>query len=148
MDGLFRTVEKILSFEPDRIVAQIRSEDGRSYFSDGTAPRFLTDIAVVDGMFQTGGMLAVMTASEIVLPYGIGRMRFLKPVKKGEAYWCITRKTASDAKTQTYQLKLVEPDGTLCIEVADYRMVRVGTIVREHQIMDQVMPWARQRTAS
>lgn len=90
----------------------------------------------------------VMIANEIVLPYSIGRVRFLKPIKKGNVYWCITQKTASDPKTLTYQLKLVEPDGTLCIEVADYRMVRVETIAREHQIIDQVLPWAKQKTAS
>ncbi|MDJ0723241.1 MAG: SDR family NAD(P)-dependent oxidoreductase, partial [Desulfobacterales bacterium] len=79
MDGLFRTVEEIVSFEEDRLISRIRSASTRPFFADDPWPSFLTDVAVVDAMFQTGGMLEVMTTNIIVLPYTIGRMRFHQP---------------------------------------------------------------------
>jgi 3-hydroxymyristoyl/3-hydroxydecanoyl-(acyl carrier protein) dehydratase len=148
MDGLFRTVEDILSFEEDRLVSQIRSASQRPFMSDQPQPAFLTDVAVVDAMFQTGGMLEVMTSNQIVLPYAIGRMRFLRPLERGRTYLCITRRTAQGPESNTYGLQLVDRSGRLHLTIDDFEMVRVDQLAEDDQIRGRLQVAAAVSQAS
>jgi 3-hydroxymyristoyl/3-hydroxydecanoyl-(acyl carrier protein) dehydratase len=148
MDGLFRTVEDILSFEEDRLISQIRSASDRPFFADDARPAFLTDVAVVDAMFQTGGMLEVMTTNIIVLPYTIGRMHFHRPVAPGQTYLCITQRIAQGQETNTYRLQLVDADGQCYITIEDFEMVQVDRLSADDQIVDRLNAGTRRRRAS
>jgi 3-hydroxymyristoyl/3-hydroxydecanoyl-(acyl carrier protein) dehydratase len=138
MDGLFRTVEDILSFEEDRLVSRIRSASTRPFFADDPRPAFLTDVAVVDAMFQTGGMLEVMTTNIIVLPYAIGRMRFHRPLVPGGTYLCITERVSQGRETNTYRLQLVDAEGRGHITIEDFEMVQVAQLSAADQIVDRL----------
>ena len=135
MDGLFRTVEDIVSFEPQRLISRIVNRSTKPFFADCPQPDFMTDVAVVDAMFQTGGMLEVMTTNIIVLPYAIGRMRFYRPLAKGTPYLCITEKTDQGEETNTYQLRLVDAAGRLHMAIDDFQMVQVDRLAGEDQIL-------------
>jgi acyl carrier protein/NAD(P)-dependent dehydrogenase (short-subunit alcohol dehydrogenase family) len=138
MDGLFRTVEDILSFEPNVLISKVRNSSQKPFFAGDAAPDFITDVAIVDAMFQTGGMLEVMTTHEIVLPARIRQMDFYGPLRKNKAYFCITRKTDNGPKANTYQLDLVDTDGLLLIRIEDFEMVKVDRLAPENRITDKI----------
>ncbi len=140
MDGLFRTVTAIPSFKPDELVTRIQNAGTRPFFKGQAFPEFMTDVAVVDAMFQTGGMLEVMSTSMIVLPYRIGEMTFFRPVERGGEYLCITKKTGTYEKTNEYQLELVDEDGNLFIKVANFEMVKVDRLPAKDRILDRLRP--------
>ena len=148
MDGLFRTVEDILSFEPQRLISRIVNSSDKPFFADCPQPDFMTDVAIVDAMFQTGGMLEVMSTNLIVLPYTIGCMRFYKPLQKGVPYLCITEKTTQGEETNTYQLRLVDTEGLLHVAIDDFEMVRVDHLTEENQILEALQTGAVTRRAS
>jgi len=145
MDGLFRTVEDILSFDGRLLVSRIRAAGSPPFFADGTPPDFLTDVRVVDAMFQTGGMLEVMSTNVIVLPYAIRRMVFHRPLPPGQAFLCLTERTLEGSETNTYQLRLVDAEGGLYLTIEDFQMVQLETLAPEHRILDRL---CRQRRAS
>ena len=147
MDGLFRTVTDILSFEPQMLISKVCNSSRKEFFSGVASPDFITDVAIVDAMFQTGGMLEVMTTNEIVLPSSIRKMTFYRPVKKHADYICITRKTDAGREANTYQLELVDPDGRLLIAIEDFSMVKVDRLAPEHRITDRLRPAAFQKAS-
>ncbi len=147
MDGLFRTVEDIVSFEPQRLISRIVNRSTKPFFADCPQPDFLTDVAVVDAMFQTGGMLEVMTTNIIVLPYAIGRMRFYRPLAKGRPYLCITEKTDQGEETNTYQLRLVDEAGRLHMAIDDFQMVQVDRLAGEDQILHALQTGSARRAS-
>jgi len=140
MDGLFRTVIAIESFSPDELVTRIQSDGTRPFFKGEAFPEFITDVAVLDAMFQTGGMLEVMSTNVIVLPYRIGAMTLFKPLVRGAAYLCVTRKTRMREKTNEYQLDLIDPAGNLFIRIENFEMVKIDTLPKQHQILDLLQP--------
>jgi len=148
MDGLFRTVEDILSFEPHRLISRIVNGSDKPFFADDPRPVFLTDVAIVDAMFQTGGMLEVMSTNVIVLPYAIGRMRFYRPMEKNVPYLCITEKTTQGEETNTYQLRLVDAEGRLYLAIDDFEMVQVDRLAEENQILNELQTREAARRAS
>ncbi|MCP3953354.1 MAG: SDR family NAD(P)-dependent oxidoreductase, partial [Desulfobacterales bacterium] len=147
MDGLFRTVTAIPSFKPDELITRIQNAGTRPFFRGQAFPDFMTDVAVVDAMFQTGGMLEVMSTSMIVLPYRIGEMSFVRPVERGVEYLCITRKTRDLEKTNEYQLELVDPGGNLFIRVENFEMVKVDRLPEKFQILDQILAPALEKAS-
>ena len=140
--------ENAVPFEDDRLISQIRSASDRPFFADDPRPRFLTDVAVVDAMFQTGGMLEVMTTNIIVLPYTIGRMQFHQPLVPGATYLCITQRIAQGRETNTYRLQLVDDDGQRYITIEDFEMVQVDRLAEDDQIVDRLNVGARRQRAS
>ncbi len=138
MDGLFKTVEDILSFEPQVLISKVRNSSRKQFFAGDAAPDFITDVAIVDAMFQTGGMLEVMTTNEIVLPSSIRRMDFYGPLQKNKEYICITRKTDNGRDTNTYQLDLMDREGMLLIRIEDFEMVKVDKLAPENRITDKI----------
>ncbi len=131
-------MEDILSFESQVLISKVRNSSQRPFFAGDTAPDFITDVAIVDAMFQTGGMLEVMTTHEIVLPARIRQMDFYGPLQKNKAYFCITRKTDNGPKANTYQLDLVDTDGLLLIRIEDFEMVKVDRLAPENRITDKI----------
>jgi len=147
MDGIFRTVTAIESFTPDELVTRIQSDGTRPFFKSEAFPEFITDVAVVDAMFQTGGMLEVMSTNVIVLPYRIGAMTLFKPLVRGKAYLCITRKTQASEKTNEYQLDLIDTAGNLFIRIENFEMVKIDTLPKQHQILDLLQPAALEKAS-
>ncbi len=139
MDGLFRTVEEILSFDGETLVTRIRNSSEKPFFADNPDPDFLTDVAVVDAMFQTGGMLEVMAGSDIVLPKSIARARFFGSIQRNVDYICMTRKSISGKETNSYDLTLVDEDGVLLLEINGFEMVKVDKLGPENRIDDRLI---------
>ncbi|MFW6366698.1 MAG: polyketide synthase dehydratase domain-containing protein [Spirochaetota bacterium] len=128
MDGLFRTVEELLSFEDERMVTRISNSSDRFFFAGIREPRFVTDPVLIDAMFQTGGMLDVMTTEKIILPYRMNRMNFYRKPERHVKYLCITEKTNSEGEFNTYNVTLCDSDGNVFIEIIDFQMIQVSNV--------------------
>jgi len=137
MDGLFKTVEDILSFDKKILVTRFLNKTDQRYFSDMKNPRFVTDAIIIDGMFQTGGLFEFLTTNEIILPYKIKRMNFYREIITGNEYICLTEKTGSQDKTNSYNLTLTDKEGNLYVKIDTFEMIRIGTLPPEFQIMDK-----------
>jgi malonyl CoA-acyl carrier protein transacylase/acyl carrier protein len=128
MDGLFRTVEELLSFEEERMITRISNSSDRFFFAGVKEPVFITDPVLVDAMFQTGGMLDVMTTEKIILPYKMNRMNLYKKPKRHAKYLCITEKTKSQGEYNTYNVTLCDETGDVYIEIIDFQMIQVSNV--------------------
>jgi len=138
MDGLFRTVEELVSFEPTRMITTIANTSDRDFFAGEKEPEFTTDPVLVDAMFQTGGMLEVMTSEQIILPYMMKQMRFYKAPQKNVKYLCITEKTAAGDEYNSYNLVLCTTQGDVLLEIEEFQMVRVGHVREGESILDRI----------
>ena len=147
MFGLFETITKINSFDGTKLITTIEDCSDNEFFKGVKDPNFVAAPVLVDAMFQTGGMLEVMSTNVIVLPYRIGTMTLVKPPVRGATYLCITRKTQSLEKTNEYQLDLVDPAGHLYIRIENFEMVKIDTLARQHQILDLLQPAALEKAS-
>jgi malonyl CoA-acyl carrier protein transacylase/acyl carrier protein len=137
MNGIFDSVHGFVSFDKDLLITRMSDISGADFFAGEPSPNFITDVVMVDAMFQTGGIFEFMTSNDLVLPFNIRRMTFLKAPQKGQEYLCLTQKTASAEETNTYQLHLVDADGNVFIKVEDFQMVRVTKLEKEYQVLDR-----------
>jgi hypothetical protein len=148
MDGLFRSVEEIVSFDGQLLMARIRQPRGREFFLGQSDPSFVTNPVVVDAMFQTGGMLEVLSSGDIVLPSAITRMHLLRPVPADGDYLCLTRRLSAEKERNRYRLELVDPQGNLFIRIEEFAMVKIERLAAEHQVAHRIRPAAARRAAS
>ncbi len=138
MDDLFKTIDDILAFDGKTLLTRFHNRSSNKYFNHIKDPVLQTDAILVDGMFQTGGLLEFLSTDEVVLPYRIGSLKFHRNVNTNDEYLCITEKSSSNENTNKYQLKLIDNDGNLYISVKDFEMIRVGKLSEEHQIKNKV----------
>ncbi|MBN2771115.1 MAG: SDR family oxidoreductase, partial [Spirochaetes bacterium] len=138
MHGLFKTVEELLSFEEERMITRVCNSSDREFFAGVQNPEFTTDPVLVDAMFQTGGMLDVMTTEKIILPYMMKEMKFYRKPEKNVPYLCITEKTAATADINTYNLTLCSEDGQVYLEILDFEMIQVGDVEPGMSIKDKI----------
>ena len=134
MDGVFRTIQEILSFDGTTLVTRINDQSMDAFFKGQTDPNFITSVALLDGMFQTGGVYEFLTDSIVVLPYRIKSLKLFSKGEKHRDYLCITTRTASDNETDTFQMDLVTPDGQILVKLVDFEMVKLNKLSPEHQI--------------
>ncbi len=134
MHGLFKTVEDILSFDGATLITRIRCSSDREFFKGIVDPEFITNVPVIDAMFQTAGMFEVLTTNEIILPYAFGKMSFYRPVMKNHEYLCITGKTKSGEKTNVYDLYLTDYDGNLYLSIENFEMIKVDRVSEDFQV--------------
>ena len=147
MDGLFRTVEEILFMDAAMLVTRLRRPTGRPFFAGVVQPDFLTDVVLVDAMFQSCGILAFMTTGDVVLPQTIGRMGFCqRPEETGDCL-CKVVKSAEDETHITFGIDLVDRQGTPFLQVENFKMVRVDKLPADDPMRKQVRS-ARLRMAS
>jgi NAD(P)-dependent dehydrogenase (short-subunit alcohol dehydrogenase family) len=139
MDGLFRTVTAVDGFDGERLLVRIAHPEPREFFAGETRPCFVTDVQLIDAMFQTGGMLEVLTSGDIVLPFGIQRLRWYGPPRRGEAYRCLTERIASAEKTVTYRLTLAGEDHRAVVEIEGFEMVKVDRLQPEDRIAERLI---------
>jgi acyl transferase domain-containing protein/NAD(P)H-dependent flavin oxidoreductase YrpB (nitropropane dioxygenase family)/NAD(P)-dependent dehydrogenase (short-subunit alcohol dehydrogenase family) len=139
MDGLFRTVTRVDGFDGQRLLVGIAHPASGDFFAGVTDPPFVTDVQLIDAMFQTGGMLEVLTSGDIVLPYGIRRLRWYGPPRRGVAYRCLTERTASAEKTITYRLTLAGEDDRAVVEIEGFEMVKVDRLRPEDRIAERLV---------
>jgi hypothetical protein len=128
----------MLAFDGKTLLTKFHNRSSNKYFNHIRDPKLQTDAILVDGMFQTGGLLEFLSTDEVVLPYRIGSLKFHREVNTNDEYLCITEKSSSDEKTNRYQLKLVDSQGNLYISVEDFDMIRVGSLPEEHRIRDRI----------
>ncbi len=140
MDDLFKTLKDVVSFDEGLMVTEFSDTCVKPFFTGITAPSFLTDVVAVDALFQTGGLLEFFTSNNLVLPYKIRKMTVHQRVRKGEAYFCLTRKTAEDAETCTFELQLTDREGNLFIRIEDFRMVKLAKLDEAYRITDRLLP--------
>ncbi|SLM28414.1 putative (Acyl-carrier-protein) S-malonyltransferase [Desulfamplus magnetovallimortis] len=125
MDDIFRTIQKVLSFDGETVITEISDRSRSTFFTEDPYPCFLTDVILLDGMFQTGGVFQFFTDSVIVLPYKIGSLKFHRRGEKDAEYLCITTRTASDDETDTFNIDLVDREGNYLMELVDFQMVKL-----------------------
>ncbi len=134
MDGVFRTIRRILSFDGKTLVTQICDRSEEPFFTADPHPQFITNVNLLDGMFQTGGVYQFLTDSTVVLPLSIKQMTLYEKGEKHFDYLCITTRTASDDDTDTFQIDLVKPDGRYLVSLEDFKMVKLNRLSNEHRI--------------
>ncbi len=139
MDGLFRTVTAADGFDGQRLLVRIAHPGPREFFAGVSAPRFATDVQLIDAMFQTGGMLEVLTSGDIVLPYNIGRLRWYGPPRRGVTYRCLTERIGSGEKTITYRLTLAGEDDRAVVAIEGFEMVKVDRLRPEDRIAERLV---------
>ncbi|MBW2356348.1 MAG: polyketide synthase dehydratase domain-containing protein, partial [Deltaproteobacteria bacterium] len=98
-----------------------------------------TDVQLIDAMFQTGGMLEVLTSGDIVLPFGIRRLRWYGPPRRGPVYRCLTERIASAEKTVTYRLTLADAADRAVVEIEGFEMVKVDRLQPEDRIAERLV---------
>ncbi len=139
MDGLFRTVTAVDGFDGQRLLVRIVHPAPREFFAGVTAPRFVTDVQLIDAMFQTGGMLEVLTGGDIVLPLSIEHLRWYGPPRRGPVYRCLTERIAKDDKTATYRLTLADEFDRAVVEIDGFAMVKVDRLRPEDRIAERLI---------
>ncbi len=137
MDGLFKTIEGILSFDNRTLITRFHNTSDCRYFSNMKHPKLVTDAILIDGMFQTGGLFEFLSSNEVVLPFKIRKMNFIRDVVTASEYLCITEKTGSTDKTNVYQITLADNDGNVFLKAEDFEMVRVGKLAPADQVKDK-----------
>uniref|UniRef100_UPI002626E166 SDR family oxidoreductase n=1 Tax=Desulfoluna sp. TaxID=2045199 RepID=UPI002626E166 len=138
MHGSFRTIRDITSFDGETLVTKVIHNGEREFFKGDTRPEFFTDVIMVDAMFQTGGLFEFFTTSELVLPYGLDKFEFVRPVERGQEYYCITQRVASDDRTNTYRMVLTDLAGKIYLDLTNFRMVKLSHLDDQHKISDKV----------
>jgi hypothetical protein len=111
----------------------------REFFAGVTDARFATDVQLVDAMFQTGGMLEVLTSGDIVLPFSIRHLRWYGPPRRGAVYRCLTERIASAERTVTYRLTLAGEDDRAVVEIEGFEMVKVDRLQPEDRIAERLV---------
>ncbi len=134
MDGLFRTVQGIHSFDGELLVTRMKHAPAREFFKGVTEPSFLVDVVLIDSMFQTGGIFEMLTTSDIILPSKINRMLFHRAPEKGREYLCFTRKLSTDDEATTFSLMLADSEGNVYMEIDRFDMVKITRVPREDRI--------------
>ncbi|VFQ43910.1 type I polyketide synthase [Desulfoluna butyratoxydans] len=138
MHGSFRTIRDIASFDGETLVTKVIHNGEREFFKGETRPEFFTDVIMVDAMFQTGGLFEFFTTSELVLPYGLEKFEFVRPVERGKEYYCITQRVASDDRTNTYRMVLTDLTGKVYLDLTNFRMVKLSRLDDKHKISGKV----------
>ncbi|MBF0243497.1 MAG: KR domain-containing protein, partial [Desulfamplus sp.] len=128
MEGVFRTIEEIISFDGKKLITKMADKSRDSFFVDDPCPMFLTDVVMLDAMFQTGGVFEFLTDSFIVLPYKIKSLKFFERAVKDREYFCITTKVTSDSETDTFNIDLVDQSGIYLMELVGFEMVKLNRL--------------------
>ncbi len=139
MDNLFRSIHDIVSFNGTTLVSLLSHTSDAPFFTHGATPEFLTDVVLLDGMFQTGGAFEFFTDSFVVLPYKIGSLQFLGRGTKKQKYLCFTTRTASDDETDTYDMDLVDEKGNFLMKLRKFQMVKLNKLTPENSISKEVI---------
>ncbi|SMC72894.1 malonyl CoA-acyl carrier protein transacylase [Desulfocicer vacuolatum DSM 3385] len=139
MDDLFRSIHDILSFDGKTLVSLLSYTSDAPFFNYGGEPEFLTDVVLLDGMFQTGGAFEFFTDSCVVLPYKIGTLEFMARGVKNTNYLCFTTRTASNDETDTYAMDLVDETGNFLMKLRDFEMVKLHKLTPEHTISKKII---------
>jgi len=138
MDGIFRTIHDIISFDGKKLITKIADRSRATMFTDDPCPALLTDVVLLDGMFQTGGVFEFLTDSFVVLPYKIKSLEFFSRGVKDVDYLCITTRIASDEETDTFNIDLVDSDGKYLMELVEFQMVKLNRLPDEERIREMV----------
>ncbi|MBF0572286.1 MAG: SDR family NAD(P)-dependent oxidoreductase, partial [Desulfamplus sp.] len=135
MDGLFRTIEELISFDGKNLITRVADRSRAAFFTDDPCPIFLTDVVLLDAMFQTGGVFEFLTDSYIVLPYKIKSLKFFKRTVKDKDYFCITSRTNSNDDTDTFNTVLVDESGDYLMELAGFEMVKLNRLSNDMKVL-------------
>ncbi|WP_035236566.1 type I polyketide synthase [Desulfobacter vibrioformis] len=139
MDGLFRSVDQLVSLDQESLVTVVQWRPGREFFKGQTHPEFVTPVVIMDAMFQTGGILEFFTSADVVLPYAISKVSFAGTVLPDTPYFCVTRRLAQGSDTKTYHMQLADLSGRVIIDIQDFQMVRVDRLAEEDRPDAQII---------
>ena len=139
MDNLFRSIHDIVSFDGTTLVSLVSHTSDAPFFTHGAPPEFLTDVVLLDAMFQTGGAFEFFTDSRVVLPYKIGSLQFMARGTRNENYLCFTTRTAWDDETDTYDMDLVDEKGNFLMKLRKFQMVKLHKLTPENSISKEVI---------
>ena len=134
MFGLFGTITDLNSFDGKTLITTMEDSSEKEFFKGVKNPNFVASPILVDAMFQTGGLFEFFTTSRTVLPFKIKSLKFYRDIKKSTKYFCITQKRASGEETNTYNLKLVDKDGNVFVEITGFEMIKLNKVDPEDRI--------------
>jgi hypothetical protein len=138
MDGPFRTITDVPSFDGETLVTKICDQSEDEFFAYCSRPDFIVNVALLDGMFQTGGAFEFFTDSMVVLPYRIGSLKVYDSGAKFKEYICMTTRTASDDETDTFHMTLADENGGCIMELENFQMVKLHKLEEQHRIRNLV----------
>ena len=128
MDGLFRSVDQILHIDERTLVTRLKRPEAGPFFTGGETPDFLTDVVLVDAMFQSCGIFAFLTGGDVALPRAMDRMSFFqRPVGTGP-FLCRVARAGDDRDHPAFDVDLTDGEGRPLIKAANFAMVRVGRL--------------------
>ena len=134
MEGLFKTIEEISHYDGKLLISKIMDKLDKEFFKNEKEPKFLSNVVIVDAMFQTGGIFEFLKTDMLVLPLKIANMKFYSYPKKNEEYFCITEKMSDNENTNTYKLILTDKSGNIFIEIDNFEMIKISKIDKKYSI--------------
>ena len=138
MDEMFETIENILHSDNNTILAKLHNKNDHRCFSDRDDNNFITDVITLDGMFQTCGVIEMLSTNNLVLPYKIASMKIYADVTPDNEYLCLTRKTDERSDGNDYRIQLFSMDHKLLFDIEKMTMIKVGKLSEEAKINDKV----------
>ena len=133
MTRLFDSIDDILGRDDTTLMTRIHNVWEGPFFTNISEPQFITNPVVIDGIFQTCGLVEFMTGNESILPYKIGRMEFFKPIETHGDYVCIAQIVGrNDAeKTRTFNADLCDREGNIILRAEGFQMIAVAKVSPE-----------------
>ena len=138
MDGMFETINEILYFDNSSLVTKIHTSNDKRCFSNTVENNFVTDVITIDGMFQTCGVIELLTTNNLVLPYEIERMKIYAETTPDNEYICLTKKIAEHSDRNEYQIQLLDKDNNVLLDIEKMSMIKVTRLSEEFKIYDKI----------
>ncbi|MBN1500070.1 MAG: acyltransferase domain-containing protein [Spirochaetes bacterium] len=138
MGGVFDSVEKVLSFDGKNLITLISDTSDADFFSGMPSPDFEMDVVLLDGMFQTGGMVEFISTDNMVLPFRIKEMKICGKTEKYKKYFCRTERLAEDQDTVTFNVTLFDENKKVIYDIREFQMVKISKLKDDYRIKDKV----------
>ncbi len=134
MEPLFRTIKDIPGTGVDMVATRLHNTYTGSFFAHIDEPRFQVAPVVVDGVFQTGGLVEFMGASNVILPYRIGKLTIFSGVETHGEYTCVMNLVGRDdaEKTRSFDIDLIDSKGKRCMRFEKFQMIVTDRVPAEH----------------
>jgi hypothetical protein len=138
MDNMFETISSLLYFDNTTLVTGFHNVNNKNFFSNGEQNNFITDIVTLDGMFQTCGVIELLTTNNLVLPYEISSMQIFAETNPENEYICLTRKIADRTEANDYHIQLLDKDNNVLVNIEKMTMIKIFKLPEEFKIYDKV----------
>ncbi|MBP7497331.1 MAG: SDR family NAD(P)-dependent oxidoreductase, partial [Bacteroidales bacterium] len=137
MDGLFKTIDDLISFKDNTLICRFLNTQSKQFFALRDKYRLLADVITLDGMFQTCGVIELISTNNLVLPYEISQMKIFAETDPNKQYYCITKKLSERNDACDYSIELFDDNMNILISIEKMRMVKMYKLPDEFSIMNK-----------